>query len=116
MTTPTSPPTPQAQRAIAVVQQIHQDVLAFMSQFNEIGDTHSQFLHQLIQHYVNNWVGLANDRVLISAHPGMGKTTCLRFFMRWLLLELLQGNMPGGAKKGLLAGLIESLFKWPIPT
>lgn len=48
--TPTRAPTPQAERAMDVVQQIHQDVLAFMSQFNEIGDMHSQFLHQLIQH------------------------------------------------------------------
>jgi hypothetical protein len=35
---------------MAVVQQIHQDVLAFMRQLNEIGDMHSQFLHQLVQH------------------------------------------------------------------
>lgn len=110
MTTATSSPEQQASDAAAMVAHYS---LSFLQRFNGLTPLHRQFIKELAGYYTANYLGSSVRRLVVTAPPGLGKTSTLRFFLQWAIKMVGWGN---GAKGILVCSNqieeLENHYRW----
>ncbi|HBH71958.1 MAG TPA: hypothetical protein DDY43_00595 [Synechococcales bacterium UBA10510] len=101
--TPLFDPFPSIQRmpsgnqvpndAAAVVAH---DTCQFLSKYNQLTPLHRRFIRELAGYYLGNYLGSSPERLVVTAPPGLGKTTTLRFFLRWAVKMVKWDRSPKG--------------------
>ncbi len=82
---------------------VQDNVLGFLSELNVVSSSHKQLISGLINNYVNQFLGVdPPTRTVWAAHPGLGKTTCLRFF----LLEVIRCLRSGELRQADITGIL----------
>jgi hypothetical protein len=81
---------------------ITRDTIEFLSKWNQVGDLHRRFIQELARCYVDQLIGPHDQRTIWPAHPGLGKTTCLRFFILTYIKYLRRGSIPQNIRRDIL--------------
>lgn len=76
--------------------------IRFMQQWNQLSDLHTEFIRQLATSYVEQLLGDTPQRLIWAAHPGLGKTTCLRFFLINVIKAWRAERIPDHVFRGIL--------------
>lgn len=85
-----------------LTEKVAHETTGYLSQWNQIGPLHAEFIRSLSQSYVEQLLGEDPRRTVWAAHPGLGKTTCLRFFLLNVIRFLRTGYIPSFANRGIL--------------
>lgn len=57
----------------------------FLRKYNELTEIHERFIRELSGFYMDNYLGTNEQRLVVTAPTGLGKTTTLRYFLRTVL-------------------------------
>lgn len=89
-------------KAEILADAITTDTIHFLTQWNQIGPLHTQFIRELSSCYATQYFGNLPHRIIWPAHPGLGKTTCLRFFLLNVIRQLRSGSVPPQIQRDIL--------------
>lgn len=78
------------------------DTIEFLSNWNQVGPLHAEFIKELAYCYAEQLFGDKPQRTIWPAHPGLGKTTCLRFFLLNVIRQLRGNSLPQFLKRDIL--------------
>lgn len=85
-----------------LTERVTSQTIDYLSQWNQVGDLHRQFINALANSYAQQLLGEEPRRLIWAAHPGLGKTTCLRFFLLNVIEALRENRIPEFARRGVL--------------
>ena len=78
------------------------ETIQYLSNWNQVGGLHSEFIKQLSRCYVEQLLGDTPRRTIWAAHPGLGKTTCLRFFLLNFIRYLRSDSLTQDIRRDIL--------------
>lgn len=78
------------------------DTIEFLSNWNQVGPLHAEFIRELAFCYAEQLLGDQPRRTIWPAHPGLGKTTCLRFFLLNIIKQIRRNSLPDSIKRDIL--------------
>ena len=85
-----------------LTERVTTQAIEYLSQWNQVGDLHRQFITALANSYAQQLLGDEPCRLIWAAHPGLGKTTCLRFFLLNVIEALRENRIPDFVRRGVL--------------
>ena len=78
------------------------ETIEYLSTWNQVGELHQRFIRELAASYAEQLLGDEPCRMVFAAHPGLGKTTCLRFFLLNIIRFIRRGVMPENELRSVL--------------
>jgi hypothetical protein len=89
-------------KAEILADEVTTETIQFLTQWNQIGPLHAQFIRELASCYATLYFGNEPRRIIWPAHPGLGKTTCLRFFLLNVIRQMRKGSIHSYLQRDIL--------------